>query len=660
MVERSSSEPPGADARWPGAPPARGERHTITAVDVERHERAPSSHLPSAPGDAFAFLREHPPFDTLDAAEVERVAAAAEVEYFLAGTTIFSQSAEPVEYLRVVRTGAVEVVLDGRVLDMLGAGELFGHASMLSGLPPGFSARALEDTLCYRIPEAVARSALAHPASVGFLARSLLEMKETLPGVLAPPLPAPASQPVAALLHAGPLLCTPETTIRDAAAKMTAAPATSIVVELGDSLGIVTDRDLRSRVLADGVPYDAPVSAVMSAPAYTVEPDRLAEDVLLEMLDRGVRHFPVVTAGREVIGVIEATDLLAVETLSSFRLRRAIARAGSVAELARAANELRPAVIALHRARVGASRIAAIYSVVLDAITRRLIELALARAGEQPAEFAWLALGSQSRREATPGSDVDSALVWYGDVSEEVVRPYLHDLAKDVAAGLLECGLRLDRHRATASDLLFVRSAASWQRAARSWIDRPTQEQALILVSVLLDSRPVWGVHTGNPFAESFRAARTRGELLHLLARFALSHRPPTGFLRGFVVEHDGEHRGRLDLKHGGLLPVVDLARWAGMAAGVASASTSERLRAAAAAGTLPKETVQTLEDAFDLFTELRLAHQVGQLQAGVEPDDYLDPDELSQLARAHLKEAFRAVASVQKEIAAELDLGVR
>ena len=92
------------------------------------------------------------------------------------------------------------------------------------------------------------------------------------------------------------------------------------------------------------------------------------------------------------------------------------------------------------------------------------------------------------------------------------------------------------------------------------------------------------------------------------------------------MVEHDGEHRGRLDLKHGGLLPVVDLARWAGMAAGVTSASTSERLRAAGDAGTLPAADVRTLQDAFELFTELRIEHQVEQLRAGLEPDDHLEP----------------------------------
>jgi CBS domain-containing protein len=300
------------------------------------------------------------------------------------------------------------------------------------------------------------------------------------------------------------------------------------------------------------------------------------------------------------------------------------------------------------------------YSVLLDALTRRLIEIALADAGAPPASFSWLALGSQSRREATPGSDADSAIVWYGEVPEESIRSFLHSLASTVVAGLQECDIRIDSHGASASERLFVRSLDSWQHAARSWIENPTREQALILVSVLVDSRPVWGIHRGTPLSDTFRSAQARPDLLRLLARFALSHRPPTGFMRGLVLEHDGEHRGRLDLKNGGLLPVVDLARWAGMAAGVTSASTQERLRAARDAGTLPVADVETLTDALELFTELRLEHQVEQMREGLQPDDHLDPRELSTLTRSHLKEAFRAVASVQKRIAAELDIRAR
>jgi CBS domain-containing protein len=172
-----------------------------------------------------------------------------------------------------------------------------------------------------------------------------------------------------------------------------------------------------------------------------------------------------------------------------------------------------------------------------------------------------------------------------------------------VVSELEACGLRADEHGATASDARFVRSLDSWKRAVHSWIDDPTQEKALVLVSVLVDSRPVWGVHTGTPVADSFRLAPNNPALLRLLARFALSHRPPTGFFRGLVVEPSGEHRGRLDLKQRGVLPIVDLARWAGIAAGVTSASTRERLRAAADAGTLPDAHARTLDDALTLIT---------------------------------------------------------
>jgi CBS domain-containing protein len=293
-------------------------------------------------------------------------------------------------------------------------------------------------------------------------------------------------------------------------------------------------------------------------------------------------------------------------------------------------------------------------------VIRRLIELAVEELGEPPTSFAWLALGSLARREAVPGSDVDSAVAWRGEDRDPAIKDYALRVGRRVDDGLTACGFRVDEKGTTAANELLVRSVASWRRAARSWLEDPTQAQALILVSVVVDSRPVWGVHTGVSVAEGFRDAHQHPALLRQLARFSLSYRPPTGFLRGLVVEHSGEHRGQLDLKHGGLVPIVDLARWAGMTAGVTSASTPERLRAAEDAGTLSSADARTLTDAFELVMGLRVQHQVQQIEAGAEPDDHLDPATLSPLTRSYLKEAFRAVASVQKRISSQLGLRVR
>ena len=537
---------------------------------------------------------------------------------------------------------------------------------MISGLPTGFEARAAEDTVCYSIPADVVRPLLARPEVLRFVARSIVSGPAS-----ATSRPAPADlvqRPVATLIRTPPLLCPASEPIREAAQRMTAEGASAVLVRVGRGLGIVTDRDFRSRVVAAGVNPDAPVSAVMTEPAYTVTADRLAGEVLLDMLERNVHHVPVLSTAGEVLGVVDDGDLASAQARPPFLLRRAIALAASPGELGAAAAGLDPMIVSLRDAQVAAEQVAAVRSVVLDALTRRLVELAVGAEGDPPAPFTWFALGSLARREAVPSSDVDSALAWQEpqdpEIAEAEVGEYMTRVARAVEDGLRACGLRPDAHGASAANPLFARSVASWRAAARRFSEDPTQEKALIFVSLITDSRPVWDSgRPGAPVAEALWQARgqlDQSDLRRLLARFALSFRPPTGFLRDFVVEHSGEHRGQLDLKHGGLIPIVDLARWAGMGAGVTSGSTRERLRAAEAAGTLEGPEASTLLEAFGFIFSLRLDHQVEQVRRGEAPDDFIDPRKLNPLARSYLREAFRAVASVQAGLAAELSLGVR
>ena len=601
--------------------------------------------------DIAGFLGSHPPFDAVDAGELARIGAVTETEVTPRGKAIFTQGAGPVESVWVVRSGSVEVIHDGRVLDLLGPGELFGHASMISGLPTGFEARAAEDTVCYRIPADVIHPLLARPDVLRFVARSIVNR--------AVPATAPPDDQVrvATLIRTPPLLCQGTEPIREAARRMTEEGASAVLVPLPGSFGIVTDRDLRRRVIVPGLSPDAPVSSIMTAPAFTVTADRLGGDVLLDMLERNVHHIPVLSAAGRVLGVVDDGDLVAAEGRKPLLLRRAIALAESPTELATAATGLNPVIIALHDARVTAEQVTAVRSVVLDALTRRLVELAVRDAGPPAVPFTWFALGSLARREAAPSSDVDSALAWDGTVPGDAAG-YFARVTRAVDEGLRACGISPDEHGASAANPIFARSLASWRRAARSLSDDPTQDKALILTSVLADSRPVWS--SGGDVAGGLWDGQPTPELLRLLARFALSFRPPTGFLRDFVVEHSGERRGQLDLKHGGMIPIVDLARWAGMAAGMASASTRERLRAAEAAGTMDSAEAQTLTEAFGFIFSLRLDHQVEQLRHGSVPDDFIDPKALNPLARSYLREAFRAVASVQANLSAELSLGVR
>jgi CBS domain-containing protein len=610
--------------------------------------------------DIVEFLRQYPPFDDLDEETLEELVPDVEVEYFAAGTTIFRQGDEPMEHVWVVRRGSVELVDRGRVLDVLGEGELFGHPSMLSGLPTGFEVRASEDTLCYRLPAAAVVPLLSRPAGLRFVARSLLARPRPDPAELPANLD-PAQQPAGHLVRGDPLICEPDTTVRESARLMSDTGNDATVVWLGEGeFGILTDRDLRS-VVADGISAESRVSEAMSAPAFTVTPERLGGDVMLEMLRRGIRHVPVVSPFGEALGVLSDIDLLAAHTETPFALRREIEDARMVEQVREAALRLPNALVALYDARVAPLQVSAIQSIVADACARRLCELIVDEIGEPPCPVVWVALGSQGRRELAPSSDVDSGIGWEGDDDEGPQREYLARLADRVVEELTASGFMVDTHGATAAEPLFQRSIDSWRNLIRHFIEHPDADKALVLISLVSDARTVFSYGDVRDFHDELRAAHHRRGLLRLMLKVALVHRPPTGFLRfrdpprDLVVEHSGEHKGRLDIKHGGLLPITAIARYASLAAGATVTSTTERLTVAGTAGTLDSNLSTTLKEAFELFSGLRLEHQVEQIRRGIEPDNYIDPMALNPLTRRYLRDAFSAVRGVQRRLRGQL-----
>jgi CBS domain-containing protein len=207
-----------------------------------------------------------------------------------------------------------------------------------------------------------------------------------------------------------------------------------------------------------------------------------------------------------------------------------------------------------------------------------------------------------------------------------------------------------------ATNPLFARSVDDWDQRLRDLLRDPGGDQSMIFISLLGDARVVGGGEwIPDPFA-AFASAPSRPVLQRLLLRVGLTPRPPTGFLRNVVVEHSGEHRGRFDIKRGGLLPIVNIARYGGVAAGSRVTGTVERLRIAGRAGILGSEIAGSLEEAFDLLTALRLDHQVAALRDDRPADDFIDPRTLNPLARRYLRDAFRTIASAQRALRNELD----
>ncbi|MGH3030025.1 MAG: putative nucleotidyltransferase substrate binding domain-containing protein [Gaiellaceae bacterium] len=604
--------------------------------------------LDEALGEITGFLARHPPFSALSREALERLVRRGEIEFFSAGSDILAQAGVPSRYFYVVRRGSVELLDAGEVVDVLDEGEAFGHPSLLSGLPPAFTVRAREDCLCYLFPAEPTLAALSDPAGLTFLATTLEDRLERASARSRRGFSLGTAR-VGALASPVPVIPSPAVPIQEVAAQMTEKRASSAVVIDGDAFGIVTDTDLRARVVARSLPPDAPAATVMSASALTAPPERLAFDALVDMLEAEIHHLLVIDAEGRLLGVVTHAALLNLDSPSPFTLRQEITRAEDVAALAKALDALPQVVVKLLDGGVEPVDLGDVIATTSDAVVRRVLELAVLELGDPPCSWAWLALGSEARREQTLATDQDNGLAYDGP--EDEVEGYFAVLAERVNGAIADCGFKACRAGVMARNRPWRRTRASWMELFDTSLRFPDRER-VFLATIAFDLRRVAGpLRLEEEVADLLATAPERPAFLTRLRRRALDFRPPTGFLRDFVVERSGERVGTLDIKRGGVMPIVDIARLYALAAGSSTVGTLDRLRAAGARGSLEGIRATELSEAFATVTRIRLEHQAAQVERGHPPDNRINPRELPPLARRELKESFRAIAQVQKAL---------
>ncbi|MEI2821718.1 MAG: putative nucleotidyltransferase substrate binding domain-containing protein [Marmoricola sp.] len=597
------------------------------------------------------FLGKQAPYDRLEADDLERLARAVEVDYYPAGATIVEADGPKLSHLFVIRTGRAEVGDRGRVVDELGPGDTFGHISVLSGLPPALSVTATADTVCYRIPDP--RSILANPKGLTFSHYGTMVGRNRLLNLN----PDRGSRLVSDLMRS-PIWCTPLTPIREAAARMTSENHSCVLYRTPDGVGIMTDSDCRSQVATGQVSIDAPVSAIGTAKVESVPHDTTSAEAFVRMVTRGVHHLVVEDEQGEAFGVTRVVDLSSADIRDPLMVRSAIDRADDLDTLAAAGALLRPSIVELYDAGVPALRASAILAAIVEAMAEKCVALEPAFDSETglPLSASWLVLGSLARREPLPQSDIDTGLVW--EAHEEALnaeRPKIVlDAAERVITALERCGLERCPDGANAFNPLFNRSRFSWEAAINHWLTHPDGEGSLLLSAIVTDSRAITGLSIGRRL-EGFIKAQTAGHdyLSHMLHE-ALASRPPTGFVRDFVVEAEGEHKGELNLKKRGLAPVVGIGRWIAVAARLPISSTQERLESGAQAGLLTRDEADTLKGSHEEMFELLFEQEIEALRDGRAPSTYLNPQHLDSLARRHLRESFRAIAAVQSNLEAQ------
>lgn len=460
------------------------------------------------------------------------------------------------------------------------------------------------------------------------------------------------STPVRSLIRRSPITLPPETPIIDAASVMQTHRISSVLLVKDDHLfGLVTDRDLRDRVVAMGLDSSRPVMEIATLAPLTIDIKRPAFDALLLMARHNVHHVPVMD-GREVVGMVTSSDIIEQQSNSAIYMAGAIYRQESLEGLVEVSGRIKHLQQSLAAAQASAYSTGYVVSAISDALTARLLQLAEIELGPPPVDFAWVAAGSQGRNEQTAKSDQDNCLVLDDAYDESQHGAYFRELSHRVCDGLHACGYVYCPGLVMAMNDQWRQPSRQWWAYFQRWIDQPDPE-ALMYTGVFLDQRYVYG-RAGliDDLRQAVVArAQANKNFLLFLATNALEQKPPLNWMGRLAPIPSGEHAGKLDLKMSGIVPITGLARYYALAAGSTAVNTRERLEVASQGGAISSRQAHDLMDALDYLCGLRLQHQARRMSDGHAADNYLDPAELSSFERRHLTHAFALVRGLQRSI---------
>jgi CBS domain-containing protein len=426
----------------------------------------------------------------------------------------------------------------------------------------------------------------------------------------------------------------------------------------GEPHGILTDRDLRERVLATGRSPDEGVTAVMSAPVATISPEAFLFEALLEMTRRDIHHLPVVEAGR-LIGVVSSHDLLLLQAAAPLELGRLIQSRTSIDDLARAVPELTRTIRSLFEQGHSGYEIGRIAAELNDLVIRRVLvlveqDLRGEKIGGPPVPYCWLALGSEGRREQTIWTDQDNALVYADSPPGLAARAeqYFGLLAERAIAALVRLGYPPCPANSMASNPQWRQPLATWRRYFADWVGNPAP-QNLLYSSIYFDLRPVAGApELAGALRDEIReqVGAWRSFPRHL-GRLAVSHAPPLGLFGRFVLERKDGARG-INIKLNAMLLLVNALRAYAIELGLDETNTIERLEAAArTGGCFTLDEAENVRRAYETIFHLRLRHQLARLAEGERPDNFIDPRALGRNDQRRLRDAFRAIRRLQGKV---------
>jgi CBS domain-containing protein len=616
------------------------------------------------------FLQKHPPFCNLGLLELIAISKESQVLHLEKKQLLFNVNDEPHSFFYVVKDGAVALSVDydkERILiDECDEGDILGLRPFFAKDAYLMTAEASEESLLYAIPIAVFKPYVFENVEVSsFLLESFASNtrnpydKENKGKLISENViynerddTIQYFKPIS--YTENPITASRGDSVKSIAETMTQHKIGSVIIQEHQlPIGIITDKDLRSKIATGLFNIEARAEQIMSVPVITVLANGSVAETQLMMLQNNIGHLCVTADGTnesEIIGVISEHDVIVAQANNPVVLVKQIKRAESAQALKAVRENVSKLIQNALSENIPIAHLCQIVGEINRTIAGRAIELSIMKMGVQPpAEFAWLNIGSQGRKEQLLLTDQDNALV-FEDVTEEsydAVKKYFIQLADNVTQILNVVGYEFCPAEMMASNPLWCKSLKEWNEQYDAWIHSKA-ENGILMCSIFFDYDFVYGDRelVDAITANIFKKGNNNQIFFAYLGRDALKNPAPLGFFRQFLVEKDGEHKDAFDVKSRGLMPLIDAARLLSLNQKITGVNnTLSRFKELAALEPQNATTYEACSEAFSVLLKFRTQEGFASNSGG----RYLNLDKLTKLDKVKLKNAFHPISDVQE-----------
>lgn len=441
--------------------------------------------------------------------------------------------------------------------------------------------------------------------------------------------------------------CSLHDTVLQVATQMREQRISSMVVcEEKKPIGILTDRDLRNKVVAEGIdPSLITAADIMNAPLITVDEDDYIFEALYLISRNNIHRVCVVDKDNRLTGIITDSDILRLQTHSPQKLVRDIEEAQTFNELKDLHKQIQALVLHLVGTGVPTRDLVTMIAHLNDQLLLRLITLLRSQQfSDLTDRFAFVVLGSEGRREQTLTTDQDNAIIYADDLSEAEIKQ-IEDFSHALIDALIDIGVPPCPGGIMAKNDIWRRSKSEWQEVLNAWLSSPTPEN-ILTGSMFFDLRTIYGDKSleqdlKQMLAEYF--TKEKAFLVHSAAN-AVRFKPPVGVLGRIKVEKEGEHRGKFDIKKAGIFAITEGVKALAYEAGITEGGTRERMHALVKAGVLKQSVADDYEASYNFLVFMRLRCQVEAIRSGKDPSNYVMLAKLNHMEKGRLKLAFEEV----------------